>query len=260
MSLRELIGWKDVVYCLIAALVMTFVFCGIPYLAAGGPLPDLAAANAAVQKPLVSAKMYGPYVAPKASVSPVKAVLMDRTNRYKVQAGDYLAKISAHFYHNPNDWTVLYWANHKLIRYANNLEIGLVLVVPALPRHIPAPPAVLAPSAPRPTSTLVSDAATLTASTPKVVEQAAPAAPASSSYSVSSSLQACIIRAESGGNAQIWNPSGHWGLYQFAAATWAAYGGNPADFGHASAAEQTQVFDNAIAAGGASNWTLYDGC
>jgi hypothetical protein len=237
---------------------MTLVFCGIPYVAAGGPLPSLAVANAAVQKPLVSAKMDGPW---KAQVSPVKATLTSQKTYYKVQAGDYLSKISAKFYHNPNDWTVLYWSNHRLIRYANNLEIGLVLVVPALPRHIPAPPAVLAPSAPR-LSAPGSDAAILTASSQKTVEQAAPArtAPVSSGYSVSSSFQACVIRTESGGNAQIWNASGHYGLYQFAAGTWAAYGGNPADFGHASAAEQTQVFDNAIAAGGQSNWSLYDGC
>jgi hypothetical protein len=56
------------------------------------------------------------------------------------------------------------------------------------------------------------------------------------------------------------NASGHYGLYQFSASTWAEYGGNPADFGDASVAEQNQVFDNAIAAGGASNWSLYDGC
>ena len=56
------------------------------------------------------------------------------------------------------------------------------------------------------------------------------------------------------------NSSGHYGLYQFSASTWAAYGGNPADFGNASVAEQNQVFDNAIAAGGQSNWAPYDGC
>ena len=36
--------------------------------------------------------------------------------------------------------------------------------------------------------------------------------------------------------------------------------GLPADFGHASVAEQNQVFANAIAAGGQSNWAPYDGC
>ncbi|MGH3261012.1 MAG: transglycosylase family protein, partial [Trebonia sp.] len=73
-------------------------------------------------------------------------------------------------------------------------------------------------------------------------------------------FQACVIARESGGNPQVMNASGHYGLYQFSAGTWAAYGGNPADFGHASVAEQNQVFANAIAAGGESNWAPYDGC
>jgi hypothetical protein len=74
------------------------------------------------------------------------------------------------------------------------------------------------------------------------------------------SFQACVIEHESGGNSQVMNSSGHYGLYQFSASTWAEYGGNPADFGSASAAEQNQVFNNAMAAGGASNWSAYDGC
>jgi len=46
----------------------------------------------------------------------------------------------------------------------------------------------------------------------------------------------------------------------FSASTWAEYGGDPADFGDASVAEQNQVFDTAIADGGESNWSAYDGC
>ncbi|MGH3187269.1 MAG: hypothetical protein ACRDPY_31080 [Streptosporangiaceae bacterium] len=38
------------------------------------------------------------------------------------------------------------------------------------------------------------------------------------------------------------------------------YGGNPADFGNASVAGQNQVFANALAADGESNWSAYDGC
>jgi hypothetical protein len=56
------------------------------------------------------------------------------------------------------------------------------------------------------------------------------------------------------------NSSGHYGLYQFSASTWAAYGGLLGDFGHASAAEQRHVFLNAIAQAGQSNWLPYDGC
>jgi hypothetical protein len=56
------------------------------------------------------------------------------------------------------------------------------------------------------------------------------------------------------------NGSGHYGLYQFSYSAWAAAGGNPADFGNASAAEQNQVFATAYAHDGTSPWAPYDGC
>jgi hypothetical protein len=74
------------------------------------------------------------------------------------------------------------------------------------------------------------------------------------------SFGACVVARESGGNPEVMNATGHWGLYQFSAATWAAYGGNPADFGNAGEAEQNQVFANALAQGGQDNWSPYDGC
>lgn len=70
----------------------------------------------------------------------------------------------------------------------------------------------------------------------------------------------CVVARESGGNSQVMNSTGHYGLYQFALGTWIAYGGSAADFGHASVAEQERIFMNAIAAGGQSNWSAYDGC
>jgi LysM repeat protein len=90
------------------------------------------------------------------------------------------------------------------------------------------------------------------------VPDAAPAA--SSGTSAPSGFQACVINAESSGNSQVMNSSGHYGLYQFSASTWAEYGGNPGDFGDASVSEQNQVFNNAMAAGGEYNWAPYDGC
>jgi hypothetical protein len=76
-----------------------------------------------------------------------------------------------------------------------------------------------------------------------------------------SSFQACVIARESGGNSQVMNSSGHYGLYQFSYSTWVEYGGSGADFGHASVAEQNQVFANAMATpGGEDNWSPYDGC
>lgn len=75
-----------------------------------------------------------------------------------------------------------------------------------------------------------------------------------------SGFQACVIARESSGNSQVMNSSGHYGLYQFSADTWKGHGGNPADFGHASVAEQTQVFWNTVRADGTSDWSPYDGC
>ena len=180
--------------------------------------------------------------------------------KYVVKSGDTLASIAQRVYHSSNYWTVLYWANHGQIKYANEIQAGQVLTVPAKPAKIPGAPKALAPTpAPAPvTSTSSSGESDSSASTAEPA--AAPVQTESTPTGGTSSFQACVIAAESGGNSQVMNSSGHYGLYQFSSSTWAEYGGNPADFGDASVAEQNQVFDNAIAAGGASNWSLYDGC
>jgi LysM repeat protein len=176
--------------------------------------------------------------------------------KYVVKSGDTLASIAQHLYHSSNYWTVLYWANHNAIKYANEITAGQVLTVPAKPGKIPGAPKLLAPTpAPAPVSSSPSSS-----DSDSSVSTAAPVQTQSASTGSTSSFQECVIAAESGGNPQVMNASGHYGLYQFSASTWAEYGGNPADFGDASVAEQNQVFDNAIAAGGASNWSLYDGC
>jgi hypothetical protein len=47
---------------------------------------------------------------------------------------------------------------------------------------------------------------------------------------------------ESGGNPQVWDPSGtYWGKYQFDRQTWIAHGGSPSSYGNASVAEQDRV-------------------
>jgi LysM repeat protein len=176
--------------------------------------------------------------------------------KYVVRSGDTLASIAKRVYASADYWPVLYWANHAKIPYANQIQAGLALTVPNKPAKIPSAPQDLAAAAP---------AATTASSGPgySSASSAGPSAPTqtASTYSGSSgSFQACVIARESGGNSQVMNGSGHYGLYQFSASTWAAYGGNPADFGHASAAEQNQVFANAMAAGGQSNWAPYDGC
>ena len=181
--------------------------------------------------------------------------------KYVVKSGDTLASIAQHLYASSKYWPVLYWANHGQIKYANEITAGQVLTVPAKPAKIPGAPTALGPApAPAPSTASTASTASYGGSYSSASTQAAPAQPASTYSGSSGSFQACVIAAESGGNAQVMNSTGHYGLYQFSASTWAAYGGNPADFGDASVAEQNQVFDNAIAAGGESNWAPYDGC
>jgi LysM repeat protein len=196
--------------------------------------------------------------------------------QYTVRSGDSLAAISQRFYHSSNAWPVLYWANHHQIHWANEIEIGQVLNVPLKPAQIPNAPALLGPpaapvrapvqasasvqSVPVQTAPVQSYAPTQAAPVQTAPVQTAPKAVSAATYSGSGSFQSCVIARESGGNSQVMNSSGHYGLYQFSASTWAAYGGSPSSFGSASVAQQNQVFNNAIAAGGQSNWSAYDGC
>jgi LysM repeat protein len=167
---------------------------------------------------------------------------------YTVKAGDSLSAIAVRTYHNQKAWPVLYWANRSRIHWANVIEPGQVLRIPVKPARIPDPPGLLGP-APAPTAVTTAPGATPANATAQTAE-----------VSSGGSFAQCVIARESGGQAQVMNATGHYGLYQFSASTWAAYGGSPADFGHASVSEQNQVFDNAIASGGQSNWSAYDGC
>jgi len=167
--------------------------------------------------------------------------------KYKVKSGDTLSSIAKHFYQEEKAWTVLFWANHSQVRWADQISAGQVLKVPVKPAKIPGAPAATSP-APAPVAAPVSS-----------VSGAAPVQ-AAVSYSGSGGFASCVIARESGGNSQVMNASGHYGLYQFSESTWVAYGGSAGDFGHASVAEQNRVFGNAIAAGGQSNWSAYDGC
>jgi len=213
---------------------------------------------------------------------------------YTVQPGDSLSAIAQRLYHNPAAWPVLYWRNHSQIRWADSINIGQVLRVPAEPAQIPGAPAQLQPAPPpaaattsyvprhaspapvqadpveavpvqaAPVQAAPLQAAPVQAAPAPAPAAPAPPAPAAAGYSgggyPGGAFGQCVVARESGGQPQIMNASGHYGLYQFSAPTWAAYGGNPADFGHASVAEQNQVFANALAQGGQSNWAPYDGC
>lgn len=197
---------------------------------------------------------------------------------YTVRPGDSLSSIAGRLYHNAAAWPVLYWGNHGQIRWANLIKAGQVLRVPAEPARIPVAPAKLGPpvhtaAAHTPRHANPAPAAAPASAQPAPAQAPVPAStgpastgPASTGPTTSSgpwpggAFGNCVVQRESGGNPNIWNASGHWGLYQFSASTWAEYGGNPAAFGSAGVAEQEQVFMNAMAQGGQFNWAPYDGC
>lgn len=176
----------------------------------------------------------------------VKAI----TAYYPVRAGETLSSIAAATLGGAAHWPALWWANRDLVSNPNMLTVGTRLVIPASAEVTPAMVQAALGAIPKPPPPPA-----VTASAPQPAPQAA-----ATSYTGSTSMQECIISRESGGNPDIWNASGHWGLYQFSESTWEAHGGPASEFGNASVAEQNQVFWNTVAADGYSDWAPYDGC
>ena len=176
-------------------------------------------------------------------------------DHYTVKAGDTLSSIARHEYGSATAWPALWWVNRHKVHNPEMIRVGQRLTLSSWhPRKawlnraalaaIPAPP-------PAPVSAPVA--------APAAVTQ--PASTSTATYSgASGSYQACVIAAESGGNASAVNPSsGAGGLYQFLPSTWAALGhsGLPQN---ASVAEQNQAFQQQYAQSGTSAWSPYDGC
>jgi len=229
-----------------------------------------AALDAAFQPALSPAQLM--LAARQAQLEPKAKASSAFPTTYTVKPGDSLSSIAGRYYHNAAAWPVLYWGNRGQVRWADVIKTGQVLRVPAEPARMPAAPAQLGPPAPAQTAAVYTPRhATPAPAQPAPVQAPAPAStvPATTGSAGGSSggggwpggaFGACVVQRESGGNPNVWNASGHWGLYQFSASTWAAYGGSPAAFGNASVAQQEQVFMNALARGGQSNWAPYDGC
>jgi phage tail protein X len=208
---------------------------------------------------------------------------------YTVRKGDTLSSIAARYLGSARRWQGLWAANRGTVRNPNVIQRGqrLRIITDHLTggdrsylRHLAAPwhdhPGSFTETtahAVRHYSCGDGDGDGFDMPCWKLYGHSAPASPANPAPAAPAAVPvsygggypggafgACVVRAESGGNPQVMNATGHYGLYQFSAQTWAAYGGNPADFGNASAAEQNQVFANALAQGGQSNWSPYDGC
>jgi LysM repeat protein len=167
-----------------------------------------------------------------------------------VRHGDSLSGIAARYH---IVWPGLFEANKKAIGADPNL------ITPGQHLRIPTAAAALRlATAYRPPAPVVSQPS---ATTEPVSTDASSAGSSSAGSSApAGSFQQCVISRESGGNAQVMNSSGHYGLYQFSESTWVANGGSAATFGNASVAEQNQVFANTYAASGSAAWAPYDGC
>jgi hypothetical protein len=165
-----------------------------------------------------------------------------------VRRGDSLSGIATRYH---IEWPGLYEANRAVIGANPNLiTAGERLRIPSAAKA-----ARLAASY-RSRAVVALPTSPVSAAAEPVAAQASSAGPAAPA----GSFQQCVISRESGGDAQVTNGSGHYGLYQFSFSAWTGAGGNPADFGHASPAEQNQVFAAAYAQDGTSPWAPYDGC
>lgn len=198
----------------------------------------------------------------------IKTSAAIRPESYTVRSNDTLTSIAAKF-KTPGGWESIF-ADNTSLADPNVLAVGMMLNLPDhamfrayVPPVAPAPapaPVTSAPSAPVKTVTTSASSARRSYTSNRYIAPRSAAPVASATYHGSSGMQQCIIARESGGNAQVMNATGHYGLYQFSEATWVASGGSAATFGHASVAEQNQVFANAVAARGYSDWAAYDGC
>ena len=166
-----------------------------------------------------------------------------------VRRGDSLSGIAARYH---IEWPGLYEANRAVV--GGNPD----LLTPGERLRLPSKAAAARLAASyRPSAVAVTwvPSAASSITQPAAAEATSPEPAASAG-----SFQQCVISRESGGDAQVMNGSGHYGLYQFSYSSWVAAGGNPADFGNASVAEQNQVFATAYTEDGTSPWAPYDGC
>jgi Tfp pilus assembly protein FimV len=205
-----------------------------------------------------------PNLSPQPSLHGIEAAFQARqisVATYTVRPGDTLSSIAARLLGSERYWPELWWANKKITN-PDEISVGQVLTLPAHAGSMPTSIVTAAYDAipkPPPPVVTVSDVVQQV-SQPQADPPAAPASEAPVSTAGDSGFQACVISRESGGNADIWNASGHWGLYQFDAATWYANGGPPGSFGNASQAVQNDVFWNTFRARGTEPWAPSDHC
>ena len=201
---------------------------------------------------------------PVAQQSTATASAKTSPRDYVIQPGDTLSGIAQKLCGAAGDWADVWHANPH-ITDPDLIYAGYQLTVACSGGQGAVPTAAAAPSGASSDGPSDDDGSSLAtaSSSPPPSSGSSASSPGGGSYvnpASYSGFQACVVSRESGGNSQVMNSTGHYGLYQFSASTWAAAGGNPNDFGHASVAEQNQVFAQAYAAFGTSPWAPYDGC
>ena len=177
--------------------------------------------------------------------------------KYTVRPGDSLSAIAGTFITSRphGQWST--GPTTSQIKWANDISAGQVLRIPAEPAKIPSAPALLGPAAP------VGVAAPAAAPATPTYAPAQSTAVAASGYSGGTgSFGQCVVARESGGNSQVMNSSGHYGLYQFSEGTWVASGRSAADFGNASVGRRAEP---GVRQRGGPGWPgptgpAYDGC
>jgi Transglycosylase-like domain/LysM domain len=183
---------------------------------------------------------------------------------YTVRPGDTLTSIAAARYGSGRDWPALWWANRSAVKNPDLITVGEILQLRTWHTVSDAKVRAALAAIPPPPAPAVQLAAAVNPS-----PQASASWQPQPSYSggdygtiapTGSAFEQCVITRESGGNSQVMNSTGHYGLFQFDFGTWVSGGGAPGDFGHASVAEQQAVFNAVYAARGAEPWAPSDGC
>ena len=167
-----------------------------------------------------------------------------------VHSGNSLSELAGQYCHDQDMWTGWYNRNKRTIgANPDSIQIGQKLVPDCRREKVWLPhPAY---------RDVIRDVAY---SAPAHAGDARGGSYGNVSASGYSGIESCIITRESGGQSQVMNSSGHYGLFQFDYGTWVSGGGSGADFGHASVGEQQRVYENVYAARGAEPWAPSDGC
>ena len=190
------------------------------------------------------------------SVIAARAEAAAQQTRTTVRPGATLSSIAAALYGSASDWPSLWWLNRSTVHNPNDVRVGQVLITGPRVTQTPAITSAAMAALPH----LIVTTAYVRGNSSLSFTSAVKFAPAPSSAGIPGGALGYCIKTHEEGLSWAWGPGDGGGGYQFHFATWVEFGGAPGEYGVAGAAYQNSVFAHALAVGGASNWTLYDGC